>query len=1285
MSPEKAIEEAPLPPTAEPVSPAAVTPPPSPSPKKRVLKKKSGFWSSVRKVARKVFPCIKALKKKKKKKPLPGAFLSRLTPVTPTEGDPGTANGATEGNPSRSSNGTDMLEMTTMVENPMRAKANKGRGGGSPTRSPLSDVSNGGSPERPGPRKRAPPGSPDSKRPSIAPLNTPPPPAGSPAMPKARRSSLLGMMTGGMLGSESPEVESPGPARDGFKTGWLYRENELSQHDRSEETWLRKWCCIVDKRMLYQETEPMAGASVVAQGYIDLPEGSTVKFTHLEKLGVASSESKGKYCFMVKEPNDTNNAAPFSITWSAGGEKDRDDWVEAIKGAIELKPSADVSARGLPPLRISAVDSDQIDISSAELPSKVGMLKKYAIGGFMGVKTVKTRWFRLDGGELRYYADEDMRPIKLKGTVALNSAVLLRGVPGATAAQIHLEVSKDSSGTPTVLIMEAATDKEATEWCFALQETLLALRVRGTSSSQTKRRQNLMDLSGKSTAKSSRQADSPTSDSFGANRLEARTERMLETCMGSHFLMKKIQDTKGLMRAFKPCTRLPGDIIISQGSSGDFFYLLEQGGASVLKDGAHLGAIPAGKSFGDLALLNSSARTATVKANSLCTLWTLDRLTLRSFLQEHERKELAGKMAFLRTVKLFEQISDYTLEKIADVMQQVVFKAKDVIFRRGDVGECMYMVVSGRVSIYVSSITGSRTEFVRLGANKFFGELALLDNAPRAASAAAIDKCTCWTVDRSNFVALVGSVKQAREESIGVEILKKVKLMEGLADKQLITVARCLTTVEFAKDDTIIHQGEDGDIFYMIAQGEVIVEINHVEVAHLSDHAFFGEGSLMKNEKRSATIIAATDVVCLSLSRTDFNRLLGPIAEEIKAASAARAKAAETDQGFFGKLESLTESLFSSSELATGLKDSRAAKATAESQALLASTNKLFDLDQLDRVHVLGHGTFSAVYLVRHTQNDTFYALKVLHKQHLHKTHQERIVFTERDTMKMFDHSFFTALYSTFQDEGCLYMVQQFIPGGDVWQLIYKNNRLERTRTGGLRPETASFYAANVLTVLCHLAEMDVVFRDLKPENFGLDSSGYLRVFDFGCAKVMVGEETSNTMVGTPEYLSPEMIMSKGHGRGVDIWSFGIFLYELLAAKTPFDHANKALIYQNVMGSEEELRVVRACLCMPLLLRCVCVCVCVCVCGCVHELLTNPTPFSLLQAFAKDFDAEAKNLIKRLLVPNPHMRLGMLRLGLADIWAHPFITREGKTERGIGLKNMTAPLKVSVRPVCGVF
>jgi protein kinase A len=240
--------------------------------------------------------------------------------------------------------------------------------------------------------------------------------------------------------------------------------------------------------------------------------------------------------------------------------------------------------------------------------------------------------------------------------------------------------------------------------------------------------------------------------------------------------------------------------------------------------------------------------------------------------------------------------------------------------------------------------------------------------------------------------------------------------------------------------------------------------------------------------------------------------------------------------------------------------------------------------------------------------------------------------------MKMFDHSFFTALYATFQDERCLYLVQQYVPGGDMWGVIHLDSDsvgLEKTRIGGLEPDVASFYAANVLVVLEHLHQRDTVFRDLKPENFGVDTSGYLRVYDFGAAKVMVGEETSNTMVGTPEYLSPEMITSKGHARGVDIWSFGVFLYEMLTGKTPFEHANSAMIYQHIMDSDEVLRL----------------------------------------AFTKSFDPDARDLIHRLLVPNPHMRLGMLRDGLADLWAHPFLTRGGKSERQVSMKNIPAPFK----------
>ena len=286
----------------------------------------------------------------------------------------------------------------------------------------------------------------------------------------------------------------------------------------------------------------------------------------------------------------------------------------------------------------------------------------------------------------------------------------------------------------------------------------------------------------------------------------------------------------------------------------------------------------------------------------------------------------------------------------------------------------------------------------------------------------------------------------------------------------------------------------------------------------------------------------------------------------------------------------------------------------------------------LDRMKVLGRGTFSTVYLVRHIGNDTLYALKVMHKKTLVQQHQERNVYIERDIMKMFDHSFVCDLYGSFQNKNSLFMVVQFCPGGDLLTVI-KGGDLEKTRIGGLLLEHAAFYVANILVILGAFIDADVAFRDLKPENFALDSTGYLRVFDFGAARVLVGEETSNTMVGTPEYLAPEVIMSKGHGRGVDIWALGVLCYEVLTSKTPFEHSNSALIYQNIMESTDVLSV----------------------------------------AFSKGFNSDAKSLIKKLLVPNPHMRLGMLRNGLSDVWAHRFF--HDYSEKGISLKDYKPPFK----------
>jgi hypothetical protein len=190
------------------------------------------------------------------------------------------------------------------------------------------------------------------------------------------------------------------------------------------------------------------------------------------------------------------------------------------------------------------INSEEADGFSVELPRKIGVLKKYAVGGFMGVKTMKTRWFRLEGGELRYYASEDMRPIKLKGTVSLAGANLLDADP--ESCSIQLQIGKDSAG---MLMMEATTAKIAREWHAAFEETLLALRVRGSSSHQ-KRRQNLADISAGKPTVGDRGSPSPITAAgagvlgFDAPTMNSKSRTLIQGCMRQHFLLKTLKDVR---------------------------------------------------------------------------------------------------------------------------------------------------------------------------------------------------------------------------------------------------------------------------------------------------------------------------------------------------------------------------------------------------------------------------------------------------------------------------------------------------------------------------------------------------------------------------------------------------------------------------------------------------------------------------------------------------------------------------------------------------------------------
>ncbi|RKF77739.1 cAMP-dependent protein kinase catalytic subunit [Golovinomyces cichoracearum] len=223
-------------------------------------------------------------------------------------------------------------------------------------------------------------------------------------------------------------------------------------------------------------------------------------------------------------------------------------------------------------------------------------------------------------------------------------------------------------------------------------------------------------------------------------------------------------------------------------------------------------------------------------------------------------------------------------------------------------------------------------------------------------------------------------------------------------------------------------------------------------------------------------------------------------------------------------------------------------------------------IHDFELVRILGTGTFARVWLVRlanptaKEDREKVFALKVLRKVEIIKLKQVDHVNSERWILAdVAGHPFITNLVTSFSDKDSLYMLLDYCPGGEIFSYLRKAKRFNE--------DCARFYAAEIVLVLEYLHERKgVAYRDLKPENLLLDADGHIKLVDFGFGKILGNRETY-TLCGTPEYLAPEVIQSKGHTTAVDWWALGILLYEFLVGFPPFWHQSNALeLYKQIVN-----------------------------------------------------------------------------------------------------------------------
>ncbi|KAH8589364.1 kinase-like domain-containing protein [Bisporella sp. PMI_857] len=222
----------------------------------------------------------------------------------------------------------------------------------------------------------------------------------------------------------------------------------------------------------------------------------------------------------------------------------------------------------------------------------------------------------------------------------------------------------------------------------------------------------------------------------------------------------------------------------------------------------------------------------------------------------------------------------------------------------------------------------------------------------------------------------------------------------------------------------------------------------------------------------------------------------------------------------------------------------------------IRQTKGKYSLVDFELLRTLGTGSFGRVHLVQSRHNQRFYAVKVLKKQQVVKMKQVEHTNDERKMLQEVKHPFLITLWGTFQDSKNLYMVMDFVEGGELFSLLRKSQRFPNP--------VAKFYAAEVTLALEYLHSKQIIYRDLKPENLLLSRDGHLKITDFGFAKKV--PDITWTLCGTPDYLAPEVVSSKGYNKSVDWWSLGILIFEMLCGYTPFwDGGSPMKIYENIL------------------------------------------------------------------------------------------------------------------------
>lgn len=706
----------------------------------------------------------------------------------------------------------------------------------------------------------------------------------------------------------------------------------------------------------------------------------------------------------------------------------------------------------------------------------------------------------------------------------------------------------------------------------------------------------------------------------------------------------KKPEQKKLAKSLEKRTYKPGDFVMKEGEIGTEFFLIVSGQCQVTsKENGVLAKLEAGDYMGEQALLKETKRNASIHAVTDITVLVLNKAGFDKMLgkktkvkfAQRENKRRAVLTAFkneegddteedksnrlkgssditaderewlLKKVKdnlMFMNLSrNQKLVVINKMYLESVKKGTELIVQGDRNASKFYVIQEGVFEIIVD---GTKVTDFKTGA--CFGELALMYQAPRAATVKASEDSKVWVVKRNAFRSALKAAETARVNR-NITFLKTINEFKSLLHNELQLLDQAFTKVIHGRGATIIKEGDKGDKFYVIRSGTAQWSKKDGEKGKLKKGSYFGERALLSDEPRAATITAETELLTLELSRQDFTDLLGPLESIMKD------RMSDQDEASQKYRKSLLDSK-GSGKPGGGKRES----------VTDTRDNTICALNEFKTIGILGKGAFGVVSLVVDTKTDKSYALKAIKKFQIVELGQQEHIVNEKDVMLLMNNPFLVNLRSTYKDKYRVYFLLDVCLGGELFGILRKARCFNE--------DTSRFFSACVIEAFAYMHGKNIIYRDLKPENLVLDNNGYLKVTDFGFAKKISGK--TYTLCGTPDYLAPEIVTGQGHGKGVDWWTLGILIYEMLASFPPFYDDEALQTYRKIVKGRVK--------------------------------------------FPRFFSPQARDIIKAFLKNKPTKRLGITKQGNIDlIRDHEWFTKFDWA--GLRAFRLKAPISPRVR------